>query len=289
MAVLFHYSKEYYKARRFALIFGIAGLVLSGPLALSFLFIAFYNSTCASVPSKEFSCDGSTCDCGCSALTPSTSPELFTFLFIWLAAVIVLVILAIINIAKAKAVKVPIPYTPAELAQMEWQRIEREQRRQASMIYIPAYYTFRKRQIIFSILAGVSGFVIFSCFLEVCNHLLNRAAYGEYWRNESEGVEAIVYGIWGVIHIAALVIFLILVVKNVKLKKQFMIRKQPQTMTNPYQPFVNQVPINTQSPYIQNPYISVMNNQVDYSVEQLVQNNPVIDDVEQMVQNNSEE
>ena len=134
MAVPFHYSKEYYKARRLALIFGIAGLVLSGPLALSFLFIAFYNSTCASVPSKEFSCDGSTCDCGCSALTPSTSPELFTFLFIWLAAVIVLVILAIINIAKAKAVKVPIPYTPAELAQMEWQRIEREQRRQASMI-----------------------------------------------------------------------------------------------------------------------------------------------------------
>lgn len=272
----FHYSDEYRKARKKAIIFGIIAGVLGGTLIGLLLCIFAYNAVC-----------GGTSDCGGGHLEycyPTTEPGFFSFIFILFLAVIILAVLAIVFIADAKKKKIPIFYTQAELANMEQQAVIREQKRQTKLIYIPAYYSHRRGQITFSILAGVCGMNVFYALVIMWEQYDTYSrAYYHYRPLWDENM--IMMAVWGAIHLAATIVFIILANRDMILKNKNAIRKEPQpVVNNPAQYMQNQY---TQNPYGQSPYGPVDNVQNLYApnpYQQNVQNSYVPNPYQQNVQ-----
>lgn len=231
MASSYHYSKKYHRAVIQALIFGILGFVLLIPMLIGVCIVAFYNTQCVSTI-NDCSIDGSSCSYELPALTPSSAPFLYLFLFLWLAVIITLAVLAIVSIVRAKENKVPIPYTPDELAQMEQRRVDEEQRRiaekerrQASMVYMPAYYTYNRRQKIFGIVAGACGANILTLFPYTAWMIVQYASSTKPMRLDDR-LTVITFIIMIIVFAVAVIISLIMVGKYSKLKKQNMILKQ---------------------------------------------------------------
>ena len=259
---LFHYGEKYHKHRKFAMIFGFTAIGLVIPLVGVFAFIGIYNESCAGSDCGEISCDGSTATCfSCSSCTPSTAPVLFAALFLWLAVVIAFAIVAIINIAKAKENKIPIPYTPEELAQMEQVRIQRNQLREARLIYVDEYYAYRRKQTVFSILAGVCGLFILSGVYEAIIHEQERRRMSMYGTGYRGGSFDILYSfVVIIIHAIGAAIFIYNAFKNKELKEEHMIERRRTNMNggmmNPYAQNLNNVnpyaPMLGQAPPMQN-------------------------------------
>jgi len=256
----FHYSDEYRKARKKAVIFGIIASCLAGPLIVVMLCVFAYNMMCGGE-----SCDGSSA----AYCSPTTAPEFYSFVFIWFLVVIILAVFAIVFIADAKKKKIPIFYTQAELANMEQQAVIREQKRQAKLIYIPAYYSHRRGQITFSILAGVCGMNVFYALVimweqyDIYSKTYYR--YREMWNEDM-----IFMAVWGAIHLVAAIVFIILANRDMILKNKNAIRKEPQPMVNnPAQYIQNQY---TRNPYGQSPYGPVDNVQNPYASNPYQQN-----------------
>lgn len=238
----YYYSDEYKRAHKKAVTFSIVSICLLVPLIALLALIGLYNAICGGLY-----CDGPTAMEYCY---PTTAPGFFSFLFIWFVIAIVFVVLAIVNIVDAKKKKIPILYSAAEIAMMERQAFEAEMKRQARMIYIPEYYKHQKKQTVFSIVAGGCGTMIMGCFFAIIDEIKQYYDYSMYTFTMSN-VSGLIF--YAVLHLIAVIVFVILANRERVLKNKNRILKNPQPTAYPQGQYMQQNPYG-QSPYNQNPY-----------------------------------